>query len=159
MPSVFYKPNENKYEADKARIQFLDKNGEHFMLLEVYQKFLESNLQFISVDNKSREWCFQNYLNYTALMTSSSILKQLERLMRSLGMRITSINRNSIEYYVNIKKAITSGFFLQVAQGRSKRGYLTCKDNIVNLGIMISLLFFILQVWKKKDLNGLFIMN
>jgi HrpA-like RNA helicase len=43
------------------------------------------------------------------------VRKQLARLMKRFGLKLVSIDPNSPDYYVNIQKALLSGFFMQVA--------------------------------------------
>ena len=46
-----------------------------------------------------------------------------------MGVKLVSTDFNSREYYPNICKALTSGYFMQVAHLEKTGHYLTVKDN------------------------------
>jgi len=46
-----------------------------------------------------------------------------------LGVQLVSSDFNSKDYYVNICKALVSGYFMQVAYRDAKGNFLTVKDN------------------------------
>lgn len=49
--------------------------------------------------------------------------------MDRLGLKRTSTDFNSKDYYTNIRKALVSGFFMQVVHKERNSSYLTIKDN------------------------------
>jgi pre-mRNA-splicing factor ATP-dependent RNA helicase DHX15/PRP43 len=51
------------------------------------------------------------------------------RICTRLGVRMVSTDFTSREYYVNIRKAMVSGFFMQVGHLERTGHYLTAKDN------------------------------
>jgi pre-mRNA-splicing factor ATP-dependent RNA helicase DHX15/PRP43 len=51
--------------------------------------------------------------------------------MNRKKMKIVSPNFNSKDYYIKIRKALVSGFFMQVAHLEKSGYYLTVKDNQV----------------------------
>lgn len=52
------------------------------------------------------------------------------RICTRLGVNLVSTDFNSKEYYINIRKALTAGYFMQVAHLEGRTGhYLTVKDN------------------------------
>ena len=60
-----------------------------------------------------------------------NVRKQLKRIMNRLKIPLTGTSFGSREYYDNIRKAITAGFFMQVAHSARTGHYLTVKDNQV----------------------------
>jgi hypothetical protein len=56
---------------------------------------------------------------------------QLQRLMIKHGFELKSTPFESSDYYPNIRKAMCSGFFMQVAHLERTGHYLTAKDNQV----------------------------
>jgi pre-mRNA-splicing factor ATP-dependent RNA helicase DHX15/PRP43 len=51
------------------------------------------------------------------------------RIAQRLGVQLVSTDFNSRDYYINIRKAIVSGFFMQVGHLERTGHYLTAKDN------------------------------
>ena len=57
--------------------------------------------------------------------------QQLCRIMDRFNLKRTSTDFTSKDYYLNIRKALCSGFFMQVAHLERTGHYLTVKDNQV----------------------------
>ena len=68
-----------------------------------------------------------NWLNQASL-TSLLVAAQL-RVATRVGTQLVSTDFNSRDYYTNIRKAITSGYFMQIAHLERTGHYLTVKDN------------------------------
>jgi pre-mRNA-splicing factor ATP-dependent RNA helicase DHX15/PRP43 len=61
---------------------------------------------------------------------SHSLLQmQLARIMQRFGIPANSTDFTSPNYYLNIRKAIVAGFFMQIAHLERSGHYLTVKDN------------------------------
>jgi hypothetical protein len=54
--------------------------------------------------------------------------------MNRYNLKMCSTDFNSREYYVNIRKAMLAGYFMQVAHLERTGHYLTVKDNQVSSG-------------------------
>jgi pre-mRNA-splicing factor ATP-dependent RNA helicase DHX15/PRP43 len=67
-----------------------------------------------------------------SLKSADNVREQLKRIMERFKFDL-SVNTpfDSRDYYVNIRKALASGFFMQVAHLERTGHYLTCKDNQV----------------------------
>ena len=65
------------------------------------------------------------------MKSADSIRAQLLRTMNRYGLEIKSPDFNSKEYYLNIRKCLLAGFFMQVAHLERTGHYLTVKDNQV----------------------------
>jgi pre-mRNA-splicing factor ATP-dependent RNA helicase DHX15/PRP43 len=63
------------------------------------------------------------------MKSADSVRDQLVRVCQRLGVNMVSTDFKSKDYYVNIRKAITSGFFMQVAHLERTGHYLTVKDH------------------------------
>ena len=61
------------------------------------------------------QWCYDHYLNFRALKSADSVRSQLVRICTRFGMNLVSTDFNSRDYYTNIRKAVLSGYFMQVA--------------------------------------------
>lgn len=112
VPQVFLRPREAAREADAARERFAHADGDHLTLLNVFHAFKQAG--------ESSQWCYDNFLNFRALKSADAVRGQLARVASRLGVALKSNPFDSPQYYVNIRKALVAGFFMQVR----KRGFL-----------------------------------
>jgi pre-mRNA-splicing factor ATP-dependent RNA helicase DHX15/PRP43 len=77
-------------------------------------------------------------LNQRSLKSADNIRQQLQRMMQRFGLPLVSTEFTSKDYYINIRKSIFAGFFMQVAHLDSTGHYLTVKDHQVG-GLKLSL--------------------
>ncbi|CAO1636107.1 unnamed protein product [Sympodiomycopsis kandeliae] len=130
VPNVFLRPNAQRQQADAAHAEFRHPESDHLTLLNVYHAFKTGG-----TSNPSN-WCWQNYISYRALQQADNVRQQLSRTMERFDLDLvsTQFEGNERKYYENIKKAITCGFFMQVAHksgaGKSAQ-YNTVKDDQV----------------------------
>ena len=122
-PSIFLRPREAAKAADEAKAQFAHVDGDHLTLLNAYHAYKESG--------DSRDWCYDNFINFRTLQSADSVRKQLERQMQRMGLAIVQGDFSSSDYYTNIRKCLASGLFMQVAHLQRQGHYLTAKDNQV----------------------------
>ena len=66
-----------------------------------------------------------------ALKSADNVRTQLVRIMNRYNLKMCSTDFNSRDYYVNIRKAMLAGYFMQVAHLERTGHYLTVKDNQV----------------------------
>lgn len=123
VPNIFMRPKEAAKAADEAKAQFAHEDGDHLSLLNAYHAYKQAG--------DSKEWCYENFLNYRSLQAAESIREQLARIMKKLSLPLLSTDFSSLEYYHNIRKCLTGGLFMQVAHLQKQGHYLTCKDNQV----------------------------
>ncbi|KAH8267139.1 hypothetical protein KR018_010826, partial [Drosophila ironensis] len=121
VPQCFVRPNEAKKAADEAKMRFAHIDGDHLTLLNVYHAFKQSN--------EDPNWCYENFINFRSLKSADNVRQQLARIMERFNLRRTSTEFTSKDYYVNIRKALVQGFFMQVAHLERTGLYLTIKDN------------------------------
>jgi pre-mRNA-splicing factor ATP-dependent RNA helicase DHX15/PRP43 len=121
VPSVFVRPREAAKQADEAKARFAHVDGDHMTLLNAYHAYKQNG--------EDSDWCYQNFLNQRSLKSADNVRSQLGRICSRLGVQLVSTDFNSKEYYVNIRKALVSGYFMQVAHLERKGNYLTVKDN------------------------------
>lgn len=76
-------------------------------------------------------WCYDNFINHRTLKAADDVRQQLVRIMARFNLMLCSNDFNSHDYYVNIRKAILAGYFMQVAHLERAGHYLTVKDNQV----------------------------
>ncbi|KAF7407921.1 hypothetical protein HZH66_002458 [Vespula vulgaris] len=121
VPQCFVRPNESKKAADDAKMRFAHIDGDHLTLLNVYHAF-KQNLE-------DPQWCYDNFVNYRSLKSGDNVRQQLSRIMDRFALKRTSTDFTSKDYYINIRKALVNGFFMQVAHLERTGHYLTIKDN------------------------------
>ncbi|KAH8285598.1 hypothetical protein KR054_011477, partial [Drosophila jambulina] len=121
VPQCFVRPNEAKKAADEAKMRFAHIDGDHLTLLNVYHAFKQSS--------EDPNWCYENFINFRSLKSADNVRQQLARIMDRFNLRRTSTEFTSKDYYVNIRKALVQGFFMQVAHLERTGHYLTIKDN------------------------------
>ncbi len=123
VPQCFVRPNEAKKPADDAKMRFAHIDGDHLTLLNVYHAFKQNS--------EDPQWCYDNFINYRSLKSGDNVRQQLSRIMDRFSLKRTSTEFTSKDYYVNIRKALVTGFFMQVAHLERVGHYLTIKDNQV----------------------------
>ncbi|OLY78235.1 putative pre-mRNA-splicing factor ATP-dependent RNA helicase [Smittium mucronatum] len=125
VPNVFMRPRELQREADAAKVDFAHIDGDHLTLLNVFHAYRGHN--------SDQNWCWDHFLQYRSLKSADNVRYQLERIMLRLKIEMVSTDFKSPSYYVNIRQAITSGYFMQAAHLERTGHYLTMKDNQVVL--------------------------
>ena len=82
-------------------------------------------------DKDVRNWAWNNFLSARALNQAENVRQQLERTMERYEVAILS-TPDERKMYMNIRKVLCCGFFMQVAhKGGEKGNYQTVKDNQV----------------------------
>ncbi|XP_053963542.1 ATP-dependent RNA helicase DHX15 homolog isoform X2 [Anastrepha obliqua] len=121
VPQCFVRPNEAKKAADEAKMRFAHIDGDHLTLLNVYHAFKQSS--------EDPNWSYENFINFRSLKSADNVRQQLARIMDRFNLKRSSTEFTSKDYYVNIRKALVQGFFMQVAHLERTGHYLTIKDN------------------------------
>ncbi|KAL3604403.1 hypothetical protein D5086_005262 [Populus alba] len=123
VPNCFVRPREAQKAADEAKARFGHIDGDHLTLLNVYHAYKQNN--------EDPSWCYENFVNHRALKAADNVRQQLVRIMARFNLKLCSTDFNSRDYYINIRKAILAGYFMQVAHLEQSGHYLTVKDNQV----------------------------
>ncbi|XP_033756621.1 putative pre-mRNA-splicing factor ATP-dependent RNA helicase PRP1 [Pecten maximus] len=121
VPQCFVRPTEAKKAADEAKMRFAHIDGDHLTLLNVYHAFKQSQ--------EDPQWCYDNFVNFRSLKSADNVRQQLARIMDRFNLRRSSTDFTSRDYYLNIRKALVSGFFMQIAHLERTGHYLTVKDS------------------------------
>ena len=101
--NVFYRPKEKEEQADKKRAKFINYQGDHITLLNVYNEYIK---------NQTEEWCKENFLHYRNLAKAVEIKEQLRSILERYKLKIISCKGS----YSQVRKAITAGYFSHVAR-------------------------------------------
>ncbi|RLV93831.1 Pre-mRNA-splicing factor ATP-dependent RNA helicase PRP43 [Spathaspora sp. JA1] len=128
VPNVFVRPASARKRADEAKMHFAHQDGDHLTLVNVYEAFISPHTAEVG----AHQWCRDNFLSYRSLQSAKNVRSQLNRIMEKHDLEIVSVYQQvpEPEYWDNVRKALTAGFFMQVAKKKSgTKGYLTVKDN------------------------------
>lgn len=106
VPQVFLRPNEARKAADEAKMKFAHIDGDHLTLLNVYHAYKQSH--------EDVQWCYDNFIQHRSLKSADNVRDQLTRIMDRFNLARRSTDFNSRDYYLNIRKALVAGFFMQV---------------------------------------------
>jgi pre-mRNA-splicing factor ATP-dependent RNA helicase DHX15/PRP43 len=117
VPNPFLRPKDAAEAADKARKQFAHQDGDHLTLINLFQSYIR--------EGQRSEWCSQNFINPRSMKAASEIRDQLLIKYNKLGLTLLLQEKGRSE---NIRKCITSGFFMQVANKEKNNFYMTLKE-------------------------------
>merc|ERR1719150_1288635 len=104
--NIWYRPRDKQAVADQRRAQFFESEGDHITLLNVYNKWKSNKY--------SNPWCVHNFIQSRSLKHAMDVKKQLVAICDRYGL-INNNNHNNNNHNddnVNIRKAITSGYFM-----------------------------------------------
>ncbi|CAH8458686.1 unnamed protein product [Schistosoma bovis] len=113
--AIFYRPKDKLIHADTARKSFSHIAGDHIMLLNVYNQWAESDF--------SSHWCYEQFIQYRTMKRARDIRDQFVGLLDRVEIDLV----NNPHDHVNIRKAITAGFFYHTARFTGD-GYKTVKQ-------------------------------
>jgi len=117
----FLRPKEAQRQADSAKSKFAHPDGDHLTLLNVYESYL--------YNGESQDWCWTNFVNQRTMKTATDVRNQLIRLIEKQGHKVEIVPSRGKEHVNKIKKAILSGYFLQIAHLAKAGHYMTIKEN------------------------------
>ncbi|XP_070509212.1 pre-mRNA-splicing factor ATP-dependent RNA helicase DHX16 [Chironomus tepperi] len=115
--AIFYRPKDKIIHADTARKNFNHNHGDHLSLLNVYNQWAESDY--------STQWCYENFIQYRSMKRARDVREQLVNLMQRVEIDMVS----GVTETVNIRKAITAGYFYHIAKFSKGGHYKTVKHN------------------------------
>ena len=115
-------------------MKFAHIDGDHLTLLNVYHAYKQSECVAFSAtvvissfcmnwrlqhpvlfaDHDDPQWCYDNFIQSRSLKSADNVRQQLARIMDRFNLPRRSTDFNSRDYYLNIRKALVSGFFMQV---------------------------------------------
>ncbi|KAK0626926.1 pre-mRNA splicing factor ATP-dependent RNA helicase PRP43 [Immersiella caudata] len=127
VPQIWVRPNNARKRADEMKMQFAHPDGDHLTLLNAYHAFkgAEQNGQDV------KQWCHEHFLSFRHLSSADNVRAQLKRIMETHDIELMSTPFQDKDYYTNIRRALVSGFFMQVAMRESSNSkvYKTVKDD------------------------------
>jgi pre-mRNA-splicing factor ATP-dependent RNA helicase DHX15/PRP43 len=148
---IFMRPKDATRAADDAKAQFAHVDGDHLTLLNAYHAYKQACLGIApgaglgaggagasygdggDAPAAVKDWCWNNFLDLRALRSADNVRSQLERLLKKRNIPLVSTDFKDKGYYTNIRRALTAGFFMQVAHAEKSGKYQTVKDNQIVL--------------------------
>jgi pre-mRNA-splicing factor ATP-dependent RNA helicase DHX15/PRP43 len=125
VPQVFVRPASARKRADEMKQLFAHQDGDHLSLLNVYHAFKSPQAQL-----NLKQWCHDHFLSLRALQSADNVRLQLKTIMERLELELLSTPFEDKKYYENIRRALVSGFFMQVAKKEpTGKTYTTVKDD------------------------------
>ena len=123
-------------------------DGDHLTLLNVYNNYMQStpvaprtmttfSFHPFHADLNEKNWAWNNYLSQRALSQAENVRNQIKRVMEKQDIDLVSTT-DQRAFYLNIRKALVCGFFMQVGHREGEKGnYLTVKDNQVWICVVL----------------------
>jgi len=129
-PMVFVMPEGAKEDADAERKKFIHIDGDHLTLLNVFHAYKQHTgaAGMVLGDMAAKNFCYDNYLNIRSLETADNIREQLKRTFERLEIKMESTDIHSRDYFVNIRKCLVAGYFMQVCHLEKSGIYSTTRD-------------------------------
>jgi pre-mRNA-splicing factor ATP-dependent RNA helicase DHX16 len=106
--------------ADTAHKNFWSKLGDHMTLLRVYNEWRDAEY--------ASDWCVENFIQIRSLKRCREIREQLEAMLSRVEVELAPDAPPCAEEK-NIAKALTSGFFYNIAKLEKSGNYKTIKGN------------------------------
>lgn len=109
--------------------QFMHSEGDHLTLVNVYNAFVERRWRpllprrlgslladaLLSADNQDEAWCSTHFLLHAALRLAAAIRLELLEVMQRIELPVSPPAFGCQDNVTNIKRALISGFFLNVS--------------------------------------------
>ncbi|XP_071097598.1 pre-mRNA-splicing factor ATP-dependent RNA helicase DHX16-like [Haliotis cracherodii] len=115
--AVFYRPKDKIVHADTARVNFFVPGGDHLTLLNVYTQWEDTDY--------STQWCYENFIQHRSMKRARDVRDQLEGLLDRVEIEIVSNPGET----VNIRKAVTAGYFYHTSRMDKGGQYKTVKHH------------------------------
>lgn len=94
---------------------FLHPDGDHFTLINVFKAYQDAVLASSS-EHSLEKWCHEHLLSSSALSTAAAVRAELVDIVRRIELPYAEPAFGSTENTLNLKKALVSGFFMQIAR-------------------------------------------
>ncbi|XP_066260507.1 probable pre-mRNA-splicing factor ATP-dependent RNA helicase mog-4 [Euwallacea similis] len=115
--AIFYRSKDKIIHADTARKNFNHPAGDHLSLLNVYNQWKDTDY--------SLQWCYENFIQHRSMKRARDVREQLVGLMQRVEIEMVS----NISETIDIRKAITAGYFYHIARLSKGGNYKTVKHN------------------------------
>nr|XP_039255538.1 ATP-dependent RNA helicase DHX33-like [Styela clava] len=103
--SILYVPHGKREEAHAAKQKFVSSEGDHIMLLNIYNSFKKYK--------GDAGWCYDNFIITRNLNMAGNIRRQLRDLCIKAGIKDINSNRTDM---AQLRKSVASGMFVNAAE-------------------------------------------
>ncbi|POS83529.1 P-loop containing nucleoside triphosphate hydrolase [Erysiphe pulchra] len=117
--SVWFHHDGEKKRMETAQRKFATEEGDHMMLLNVYQAF-------VTKGKREAKFCHENFINFKAMIRAVNIRAQLKRYLERFGINVDetlssrkdkqSNSVGGISKSEQIRRCLTTGFFAHAAK-------------------------------------------
>ncbi|XP_045709707.1 putative pre-mRNA-splicing factor ATP-dependent RNA helicase DHX32 [Phyllostomus hastatus] len=115
-PSCFLHPPRGAEEAALGCWKtFLHPEGDHFTLINIYKAYQDTTLNSAS-ERCVEQWCQDHFLSCPALRAADVIRAELLEIIKRIELPYADPAFGSRENTVNLKRALLSGYFMQIAR-------------------------------------------
>ncbi|XP_052533348.1 putative pre-mRNA-splicing factor ATP-dependent RNA helicase DHX32 [Tympanuchus pallidicinctus] len=90
--------------------------GDHFTLINVFNAFREASTNSAGQYCSNEKWCRNYFLSCSALRMAEIIRAELVEIMKRIELPISEPGFGSPANILSIKKALLSGYFMQIAR-------------------------------------------
>jgi pre-mRNA-splicing factor ATP-dependent RNA helicase DHX38/PRP16 len=118
VPAIFFRPKETEHVADMQRQKLMVPESDHLTLYNVYRCWKESG--------RSAEWSRKFFVHQKSLRKVREIKKQLQDILKSIGISLTSCN-GKLDV---VRKAICAGYFINAARIKSIGEYFNLRTGL-----------------------------
>ncbi|XP_007935084.1 putative pre-mRNA-splicing factor ATP-dependent RNA helicase DHX32 [Orycteropus afer afer] len=94
---------------------FVHPEGDHFTLINIYKAYQDAALH-AATEHCVEKWCQDHFLHWSALRAADAIRAELTEVIRRIELPYAEPTFGSQENTLNIKKALLSGYFVQIAR-------------------------------------------
>uniref|UniRef100_A0A8B9KA48 DEAH (Asp-Glu-Ala-His) box polypeptide 32a n=1 Tax=Astyanax mexicanus TaxID=7994 RepID=A0A8B9KA48_ASTMX len=116
-PSCFLEPPFGfETEAMKSHMKLHHPEGDHFTLINIYNAFKRSQRETRESTNNPEKWCQDFFLCCSALRAADAVRDELTDILRRLELPLSEPAFGTKTNTLNIKRALLSGYFMQVAR-------------------------------------------
>ncbi|MGH0152668.1 UNVERIFIED_CONTAM: hypothetical protein FKN15_062922 [Acipenser sinensis] len=110
-PNCFLEPPSGSEQlALTCHMKFQHSEGDHFTLINVYNAYNQS--RHLNLE----KWCQDYFLSHTALQTADAIRSELRDIIKRIELPISEPSFGTKSNTLNIKRALLSGYFMQIAR-------------------------------------------
>ena len=99
------------------------------------------NVDFLVLDFNVESWCRDNFLNPASLETAESLRSELTDILSRIELPVSEPAFGTQTNTLNLKRALLSGFFMQVSHKRQQKSTIYLRFIRWTLGIRKRLLF------------------
>jgi len=103
-----------------VQMRFKHLDGDHLTYLNIFNAYKQNG--------EDSKWCADHFLDHQSLVSADKIRCQLAKILDGIGMKRISTAPDSKSYYSNIRRALCTGYFMQVARLAQSGHYLTLKE-------------------------------